>query len=82
MGYETSRVKCGICSYKWTAVRPINTDKLECPHCGRLYFYEVIPVEIHGKCFKCNEPIYHKKMPCRINNKLYCDDCCLPSKDE
>lgn len=32
--YAAGQVKCDICGYEWTAVRPLATGTLECPHCG------------------------------------------------
>jgi DNA-directed RNA polymerase subunit RPC12/RpoP len=40
--YETSLVECDLCSYKWVAVRPKDTDKLECPNCNNIVHYENI----------------------------------------
>ena len=31
--YQASYVKCDICGYKWTAVRPEGTKTLECANC-------------------------------------------------
>jgi DNA-directed RNA polymerase subunit RPC12/RpoP len=40
--YETSLVECDLCSYKWVAVRPKDTEKLECPNCSNIVHYENI----------------------------------------
>ena len=29
-------VTCDLCSHEWIAVRPAETDVLECPHCGNV----------------------------------------------
>ena len=37
---EVGKVKCDLCSYEWIAVRPLNTDRLECPNCENMVMYE------------------------------------------
>lgn len=39
-GWESSKVRCDICSHEWIAVRPDNTPKLECPNCHNVAYYE------------------------------------------
>lgn len=29
-------VVCDICTHEWIAVRPAETDRLECPNCGNI----------------------------------------------
>lgn len=48
-GYEVSLVKCDLCGHKWVAVRSPETEKLECPKCGNIVYYENIKTENHGK---------------------------------
>lgn len=40
--HEASMVKCDLCNYKWTAVRPEGVEKLECPKCGNVGCFENI----------------------------------------
>ena len=40
--HEASEVKCDNCSHKCVAVRPLGTDKLECPNCGNTGYFENI----------------------------------------
>lgn len=38
---EWSKVKCDLCSYEWTAIRPaIGLAKLECPKCSNMVYFE------------------------------------------
>jgi len=37
---ETSHVKCDLCSYEWVAIRPLGTEKLECPNCNNIVIFE------------------------------------------
>lgn len=32
----SGHVQCGICTHEWIAVRPLGTDDLECPNCGKI----------------------------------------------
>ena len=41
--HEASEVRCDLCSYEWIAVRPVGLDKLECPNCGNVSYFENIP---------------------------------------
>lgn len=36
INWEVSEVKCDLCNYKWVAVRPENTIKLECSNCNNV----------------------------------------------
>ncbi len=40
--HEVSQVKCDLCSYEWTAVRPEGVEYLECPNCNHLVIFENI----------------------------------------
>lgn len=40
--WEVSQVKCDLCSYEWTEVRPEGTEKLDCPNCGNIGHFENI----------------------------------------
>lgn len=40
--HEVSKVVCSLCGYKWIAVRPLGTDKLECKQCGNICDFENI----------------------------------------
>jgi protein-arginine kinase activator protein McsA len=42
--HEVSSVQCDLCSYKWVAVRPKDTEKLECPNCNNIVNYENLSV--------------------------------------
>lgn len=42
MKFETSLVKCDLCSYHWVAVRPFGLTKLECPNCNNMVYFENI----------------------------------------
>lgn len=41
---EVSQVKCDLCSKEWTAVRPLGTEKLECPNCENIVYFENIEI--------------------------------------
>lgn len=43
--WETSLVKCDLCSHEWVAVRPEGLDKLECPNCGNFVYFENIETD-------------------------------------
>jgi hypothetical protein len=43
--WETSLVKCDLCSHEWVAVRPAGLEKLECPDCSNLAGFENIKSE-------------------------------------
>jgi DNA-directed RNA polymerase subunit RPC12/RpoP len=32
--HAVSDIECDVCSHKWVAVFPVNTEKLECPNCN------------------------------------------------
>lgn len=34
--HEVSKVRCGNCGHKWTAVHPAGTTGLECPNCHEM----------------------------------------------
>ena len=38
--FEVSQVKCDLCSKEWTAVRPLGTEKLECPNCENIVYFK------------------------------------------
>lgn len=38
--FTSSLVKCDLCGYKWRAVRPKGTPKLQCPTCQNITFFE------------------------------------------
>lgn len=38
--YKVSMVKCDLCNHKWTSVRPKDTEKLECPNCLVIGYFE------------------------------------------
>jgi hypothetical protein len=40
--HEASEVKCDACSYTWIAVRPLDTEQLECPNCSNTTNFENI----------------------------------------
>lgn len=40
--YETSLVRCDLCSHTWVAVRQVGLIKLECPNCGNMTYFENI----------------------------------------
>lgn len=39
-GWIGNKVKCDLCSYVWTAVYHEGCDKLECPNCNNLSYFE------------------------------------------
>lgn len=41
-GWNASMVMCDLCTHKWVAVRPENTNKLECPNCKNVGGFEDI----------------------------------------
>lgn len=40
--WEVSLVKCDVCTYEWTAIRPDGVEKLECPNCHNITNFENI----------------------------------------
>jgi len=40
--YETSSVKCDLCSNEWIVVRPEGLRQLECPKCENMVHFENI----------------------------------------
>lgn len=38
--HEVSQVKCSVCNHSWAAVRPKGVQKLECPNCGGMVYFE------------------------------------------
>lgn len=40
--HEYSNVKCDLCSHEWVAVRPLGLEKLECPNCANIVYFENI----------------------------------------
>lgn len=34
--YAAGQMECAICGHEWTAVRPVATEKLECPNCSHM----------------------------------------------
>jgi rubrerythrin len=40
--YETSLVVCDLCGHSWVAVRPQGLEKLECPNCDNMVYFENI----------------------------------------
>ena len=41
-GWKTSRVKCDLCAEEWNAVHHVDTEKVQCPMCYNVTFYEVV----------------------------------------
>ena len=40
--HEVSQVKCSVCNNSWVAVRPKGLQKLECPNCSNMVYFENI----------------------------------------
>lgn len=38
--HEVSTVKCDLCDNQWVAVRPVGVDKLQCPFCMNMVYFE------------------------------------------
>lgn len=38
--WEASLVRCDLCSHEWVAVRPLGLEKLECPNCENMVYFE------------------------------------------
>lgn len=38
--FQVSMVKCDLCGYEWTAVRPLGTEKLQCSQCNHVTNFE------------------------------------------
>lgn len=43
--HEVSKVRCDLCKNEWIAVRPYDTDKLECSQCGNVANFENIDTD-------------------------------------
>ena len=43
--WETSLVKCDLCSHEWVAVRPEGLTEIECPNCENIVHFENIPTQ-------------------------------------
>lgn len=39
--WSEERVKCDLCSYNWVAVYPQDIERLECPNCSNMVYYEI-----------------------------------------
>ena len=40
--YIGSAVQCDLCGHKWVAVFFADSDKLECPNCKNMAFFNII----------------------------------------
>ena len=40
--WKGSKVKCDLCGREWIAVFHIDCEKLECPDCHNMAYYEII----------------------------------------
>lgn len=40
-----SKVKCDLCSNIWIAVFEVTCEKLECPNCKNIVYYEILDEE-------------------------------------
>lgn len=40
-GWIGAIVECDLCTNKWTAVYHEDCDKLECPNCGNMVYFEI-----------------------------------------
>lgn len=45
LGIDDSPVKCDLCGHIWNAPREYDTEKVECPNCEQLTFFEEIEDE-------------------------------------
>lgn len=43
--WVTEKVKCDLCGRIWIAVYIYTTEKLECPNCHHMVYFESIPLE-------------------------------------
>ena len=41
-GWIGGNVKCDLCGQEWLAVYHESSDKLECPHCKQMNYFEPI----------------------------------------
>jgi len=41
--YVTGAVRCIFCAHEWVGVRPVGTENMECPKCGKMLGHEVAP---------------------------------------
>lgn len=41
MSWAASIVECDLCGYEWIAVFDPECEKLECPNCGNMVYYEL-----------------------------------------
>ncbi len=39
-GWIAESVKCDLCSHEWVAVRHDNSERLECPNCKNMVYFE------------------------------------------
>jgi hypothetical protein len=44
----SENVKCDLCSHKWIAVYHCDSDKLECPNCENMVYFEGINNQVTG----------------------------------
>lgn len=42
-GWLAGKVKCDLCSHNWIAVYHESSDKLECPNCTNMVYFECVP---------------------------------------
>lgn len=40
--WDASLVECDLCSHDWVSVRPFGLEKLECPNCENMVYFENI----------------------------------------
>lgn len=38
--WTSNQIKCDLCSHKWTAVYPVELDRIECPNCNNMVMFE------------------------------------------
>jgi len=39
--YIQGTVRCIFCAHEWVGVRPVGTENMECPKCGKMLGHEV-----------------------------------------
>lgn len=39
--WAVGNVRCDLCGFGWVAVRPENTDKLECSNCNNICTFQI-----------------------------------------
>jgi len=85
MSWKGNKVKCDLCAHEWVAVHHASCDKLECPNCRNMAYFEDIPVKQDLITFQCPKCTTTKQkegnlMDITQANFMICSTCILAMK--